>query len=388
MNPTTNVNYNPLISSTSSNFFFTHPNQLMMSSGEFQPPPNTRPDQQQQQHPQSHMQSPSQHQSMQMQYGGAFGGLLTNFNIHGQQIQPHMLMDEGSPQNQNSHPSAVFNSMSVGSPNNGNSPSVICRGNLPKKAVEILKRWLQEHFTHPYPSDAEKDNLSKITGLTLTQVNNWFINARRRIWRPIVDQDQKLKQENPKEGPQIPLLEPVASPAQTPQAPPTMIRVGKRVKFNGDSAELEQKMKREAARKKSTKSRGSRSLQTPDKAQTPIIIKKKKRKIQKKKTEDTEGKPYVPDPLPSYFSREEMNFENFEKFMREQASIREENEKLLQEIHEVQQKFLMEYKEMTKKNDCIMNELSLLEQSHTKLKGFNEQMQMELESSEVEVLYD
>lgn len=44
------------------------------------------------------------------------------------------------------------------------SPStVICRGNLPKKAVEGLKKWLFEHFNHPYPSESEKDQLAKQT---------------------------------------------------------------------------------------------------------------------------------------------------------------------------------------------------------------------------------
>lgn len=62
---------------------------------------------------------------------------------------------------------------------------------MPKSAVSYLKVWLFEHFEHPYPSDEEKAGLSKQTNLTLTQVNNWFINARRRIWRPIIEQQSK-----------------------------------------------------------------------------------------------------------------------------------------------------------------------------------------------------
>ena len=50
-----------------------------------------------------------------------------------------------------------------------------------KKTTEILKQWLFEHSNHPYPNDDEKDELCLRTNLTLSQLNNWFINARRRI---------------------------------------------------------------------------------------------------------------------------------------------------------------------------------------------------------------
>eukprot|EP00762_Andalucia_godoyi_P008284 ANDGO_02955.mRNA.1 BEL1-like homeodomain protein 3 len=61
------------------------------------------------------------------------------------------------------------------------------RGNLPKNATNVLKTWLFQHFLHPYPSEEEKRDLSQQTGLTMTQLNNWFINARVRTWRPMLE---------------------------------------------------------------------------------------------------------------------------------------------------------------------------------------------------------
>lgn len=55
------------------------------------------------------------------------------------------------------------------------------RTNYPKQTSHILKKWLQENAKNPYPSDAEKALLREKTGLDATQLNNWFINARRRI---------------------------------------------------------------------------------------------------------------------------------------------------------------------------------------------------------------
>ncbi|XP_071694730.1 BEL1-like homeodomain protein 2 [Rutidosis leptorrhynchoides] len=58
---------------------------------------------------------------------------------------------------------------------------------LPERSVNILRAWLFEHFLHPYPSDADKHLLAIQTGLSRNQVSNWFINARVRLWKPMVE---------------------------------------------------------------------------------------------------------------------------------------------------------------------------------------------------------
>lgn len=59
---------------------------------------------------------------------------------------------------------------------------------LPERAVSVLRAWLFEHFLHPYPKDSDKLMLAKQTGLTRSQVSNWFINARVRLWKPMVEE--------------------------------------------------------------------------------------------------------------------------------------------------------------------------------------------------------
>ncbi|QCE05160.1 BEL1-like homeodomain protein 1 [Vigna unguiculata] len=59
---------------------------------------------------------------------------------------------------------------------------------LPERSVSVLRAWLFEHFLHPYPKDSDKHMLAKQTGLTRSQVSNWFINARVRLWKPMVEE--------------------------------------------------------------------------------------------------------------------------------------------------------------------------------------------------------
>lgn len=59
---------------------------------------------------------------------------------------------------------------------------------LPERAVTALRAWLFEHFLHPYPSDVDKHILARQSGLSRSQVSNWFINARVRLWKPMIEE--------------------------------------------------------------------------------------------------------------------------------------------------------------------------------------------------------
>lgn len=52
---------------------------------------------------------------------------------------------------------------------------------FPRDSTKVLKEWLYHNTTNPYPSEAVKVGLMEESGLSLLQLNNWFINARRRL---------------------------------------------------------------------------------------------------------------------------------------------------------------------------------------------------------------
>ncbi|KAL8154068.1 hypothetical protein V2J09_011828 [Rumex salicifolius] len=55
---------------------------------------------------------------------------------------------------------------------------------LPKEARQRLLTWWELHYKWPYPSESEKAELAETTGLDQKQINNWFINQRKRHWKP------------------------------------------------------------------------------------------------------------------------------------------------------------------------------------------------------------
>ncbi|KAF9624509.1 hypothetical protein IFM89_011622 [Coptis chinensis] len=58
------------------------------------------------------------------------------------------------------------------------------KGKLPKEARQTLLEWWNMHYKWPYPTEADKIALAESTGLDQKQINNWFINQRKRHWKP------------------------------------------------------------------------------------------------------------------------------------------------------------------------------------------------------------
>ncbi|KAI9123574.1 hypothetical protein K1719_004874 [Acacia pycnantha] len=61
------------------------------------------------------------------------------------------------------------------------------KGKLPKEARQQLLGWWNGHYKWPYPSESQKLALAESTGLDQKQINNWFINQRKRHWKPSED---------------------------------------------------------------------------------------------------------------------------------------------------------------------------------------------------------
>jgi hypothetical protein len=61
------------------------------------------------------------------------------------------------------------------------------KGKLPSAATDFLKTWWREKVVWPYPTEEEKRCLGSETGLDPTQINNWFINQRKRHWHKLFE---------------------------------------------------------------------------------------------------------------------------------------------------------------------------------------------------------
>ncbi|THG19204.1 hypothetical protein TEA_019744 [Camellia sinensis var. sinensis] len=94
---------------------------------------------------------------------------------------------------------------------------------LPDRSVNILRAWLFEHFLHPSTFKWAMAPHCRFYGLRV-QVSNWFINARVRLWKPMVEdmyqQETKEEEESGEEEGQINHSSITGGLAQTPTPPP------------------------------------------------------------------------------------------------------------------------------------------------------------------------
>ncbi|XP_053352502.1 homeobox protein PKNOX1.1 isoform X1 [Clarias gariepinus] len=119
--------------------------------------------------------------------------------------QGHVMTQTISPSkihNQSSQQLQLQMNQDLGFFCNEDSSSKNKRGVLPKQATNIMRSWLFQHIAHPYPTEDEKKQIAHQTNLTLLQVNNWFINARRRILQPMLDASSSEMPKSKKKTPQ------------------------------------------------------------------------------------------------------------------------------------------------------------------------------------------
>ncbi|XP_024538290.1 homeobox protein knotted-1-like 1 isoform X1 [Selaginella moellendorffii] len=72
------------------------------------------------------------------------------------------------------------------------------KGKLPKESRQQLLDWWSQHQDHPYPNENQKSNLAQSTGLDPKQINNWFINQRKRHWNPQAVRGESSQQRDAK----------------------------------------------------------------------------------------------------------------------------------------------------------------------------------------------
>lgn len=106
---------------------------------------------------------------------------------------------------------------------------------LPPETVEYLKAWMMspEHIAHPYPTEQEKAQIMADTAIELKQLTNWFVNNRKRYWKPRVEarlQDKGHVQSNGKRGDgraQQTHVARLGAPYIEPRSPPQTVRMTK-----------------------------------------------------------------------------------------------------------------------------------------------------------------
>jgi len=69
------------------------------------------------------------------------------------------------------------------------------RSSFSRHATSVLKAWLKDNILNPYPTEAQKHQLTKKIGISMPQLQTWFINARIRLWKPCIEDLYKAKEQ-------------------------------------------------------------------------------------------------------------------------------------------------------------------------------------------------
>jgi hypothetical protein len=87
---------------------------------------------------------------------------------------------------------------SAASSGSANSHSNKKKAALSQHAVQYLKNWMLSpaHIEHPYPTEEEKVKIMKATGIEIKQLTNWFVNNRKRYWKPKVEEYRRRSSES------------------------------------------------------------------------------------------------------------------------------------------------------------------------------------------------
>uniref|UniRef100_S4R6C2 Pbx/knotted 1 homeobox 2 n=1 Tax=Petromyzon marinus TaxID=7757 RepID=S4R6C2_PETMA len=126
-------------------------------------------------------------QSAQVLTGGTIYQPVTMVTPHGQVVAQAMTQATTTTALQIHGAQVNWSGVDISACDPDDKRARLKRGVLPKHATTVMRSWLFQHIVHPYPTEDEKRQIANQTNLTLLQVNNWFINARRRILQPMLD---------------------------------------------------------------------------------------------------------------------------------------------------------------------------------------------------------
>ena len=119
---------------------------------------------------------------------------------------------------------------------------------LSPETTEYLKNWMlsPDHIDHPYPTEEEKADIMKHCGIEMKQLTNWFVNNRKRIWKPKLEE---LKRRQSSGGAVVSETERAVKKRKTVNAPKVNLPIHK-VKTGVHTAKSHENVK--AANKKRT----------------------------------------------------------------------------------------------------------------------------------------